>query len=147
MFPDPQILDSYYEYWIPQDDLDTEELMDNMRAIKGISKITFYDNHDKLMKDWLLDNRPKFVFHQCDDGFMNKEELEVHLNAYMDMLDIPYTGPGVEGVQITKDKSLVRGAAHSVGVPAPLEIYIDVHDSIEKKIPQVNKRKGGKKFF
>jgi len=134
LFPDPTLSESYYEYWIPQDDLDLEELKQNIQAIKGVEKVEFRDNHKTLLKDW-LENPPQFVFNQCDDGFMNKEEWEVHLVALMDVYGIPYTGPGVEGLSIVKDKSLVRGVAQSIGVPVPVEIYIDEHEDPATKIP------------
>jgi D-alanine-D-alanine ligase len=53
----------------------------------------------------------------------------------MDMLNIPYTGPGCDSLVVVKDKSLVRGGAMSVGVPVPVEVFIDVTDDIESTIP------------
>lgn len=53
------------------------------------------------------------------------------------MLGIPYTGPQIDSLLLTKDKSLTRGAAISVGVPVPVEIYIDENEDIESKIPDV----------
>jgi hypothetical protein len=38
---------------------------------------------------------------------------------------------------LTKDKSLVRGAAISVGVPVPMEVYIDEHEDIAASLPEV----------
>jgi len=134
LLPDPSLSDSYYESWIPQDDLDLMELKENLLKIEDARSVSFFDDHRSLMKKWLVDP-PEFVFNQCDDGYMNDEEMEVHLTTFMDMLKIPYTGPNFEGLVIVKDKSLVRACAMSVGVPVPLEVFIDVTDDISSKIP------------
>jgi len=134
LFEDPRLSDSYYQYWIPQDDLDLEELKQNIAAVKGVKSVTYWDDHRSLMKSW-MENPPEFVFNQCDDGYMNDEEMESHLCSFMDMLKIPYTGSGCESFVLVKDKSIVRGAAMSVGVPVPFEVFIEEGEDIESRIP------------
>jgi D-alanine-D-alanine ligase len=134
VLPDPRLDQSYYEYWIPQDDIDSAELYDALRAIPGIKQVVLYDNHRALLEEWRR-NPPQFVFNQADDGFMNEEEMEVHVCAYLDMLGVPYTGPGPTGIILTKDKAIVRGAAMSIGVPVPFELYIPVGADLDTSIP------------
>ncbi len=63
LFPDPRLSESYFEYWIPQDDIDTEELKDALRKIPGIEEVLFYDDHASLITSWKA-NPPEFVFNQ-----------------------------------------------------------------------------------
>jgi D-alanine-D-alanine ligase-like ATP-grasp enzyme len=130
---DPTI-EGWYTYYIPQDDLDMEEFKSYISQIKGIENLRYYNDHKNFLKDF-RENPPEFVFNQCDEGYMNNEDLDAHMTAYMDMLGIPYTGPQIDSLLLTKDKSLTRGAAISVGVPVPVEIYIDENEDIESKIP------------
>ncbi len=63
LFPDPRLSESYFEYWIPQDDIDTEELKDALRKIPGIEEVLFYDDHASLITSWKA-NPPELVFNQ-----------------------------------------------------------------------------------
>jgi D-alanine-D-alanine ligase len=127
--------DGWYTYYIPQDDLDMDEFKKNISEIPGVSSLKYYDDHRNFLRHF-LENKPEFVFNQCDEGFMNNEDLDTHMMSYLDLLGIPYTGPNCESLLLTKDKSLVRGAALSVGVPTPMEIYIDEHEDIPASIPE-----------
>jgi len=120
---------------LESDNLDIEELKESLSKIKGIESISYYDDHVNILQNWLK-NPPEFVINQCDDGYQNKEELESHLCSLMDMLEIPYTGPGCESFVMVKDKSIVRGLAISINVPVPFEIFIDIQDNYEEKIPK-----------
>ena len=63
IFPDPRLDESYFEYWIPQDDIDTDELKDSLKKIPGIKEVIFFDDHAKLLTGW-RENPPQFVFNQ-----------------------------------------------------------------------------------
>ena len=57
----------------------------------------------------------------CDTGYRNRAVLEQHVAAYLEMLDIPYSGCGPAALGLCYDKGLVRAAAQSIGVPVPAE--------------------------
>jgi hypothetical protein len=50
LFEDPRLSESYYQYWIPQDDVDLEELKQSIAAVNGVNSATYWDDHRSLMK-------------------------------------------------------------------------------------------------
>lgn len=126
---------SFYKDWVPEDDDMLKNLMTEIRAIEGIT-VEIYDNHRKLLQDWIF-NPPQYVLNQCDNGYLNMEAYEGHLCSVMDILGVPYSGSNAETFIITKDKSIARGIAQSIGIPTPYEIYLsDRTDLIENIIPK-----------
>src|SRR3989338_10279480 len=48
------------------------------------ANINFYENLKNIKTD--------IVFNLCDEGLMNNSQLEPHVPAILDVLEIPYTG-------------------------------------------------------
>lgn len=59
----------------------------------------------------LKSNPREFVLNFCDTGFKNEAILELKVVAYLDMLEIPYSGSGPVCLGLCYDKALVRALA------------------------------------
>lgn len=105
---------------------DVARLKEALAAIPGY-RFELLDRHDGLAAE-LAARRPWFVFNLCDTGLRNRESLECHIPALLEILDIPYSGAGPEGLVLCRDKSLVRALAAELGVPVPAERYLDPRD-------------------
>ena len=90
-------------------------------------RFEFFDRHDTLASE-LAARRPRFAFNLCDTGFRNQGELEAHIPAMLEMLEIPYSGAGPAGLLLCRDKALVRSIAAQLGVPVPAERYLEGDD-------------------
>lgn len=106
---------------------DVARLKEALAAIPGY-RFELLDRHDGLAAE-LAARRPWFVFNLCDTGLRNRESLECHIPALLEVFEIPYSGAGPEGLVLCRDKSLVRAAAAELGVPVPAERYIDPGDA------------------
>ena len=95
----------------------------SLRRLPGY-RFEFLDRHESLASD-LAARRPAFVLNLCDTGFRNRGELEAHVPALLEMLDIPYSGAAPEALAVCRDKALVRAVAAEMGVPVPAERYLD----------------------
>ena len=89
----------------------------------------YLNDHESLLDD-LRKRPPEFVLNFCDTGFRNDATLEAHVAALLEMLAIPYSGNGPAALALCYDKSLVRAAAQSVGVPVPDEILLHGDDAL-----------------
>jgi D-alanine-D-alanine ligase len=56
--------------------------------------------------------------------------MELHVVAFLEMVDIPYSGAGSKTIGITYDKQAVVKVAESIGIPVPKSIYLDEGDSL-----------------
>jgi D-alanine-D-alanine ligase len=95
----------------------------------------YRDDHAGLF-DGLRDDKPEFVFNLCDEGYRNNALHELHVPAYLEALDIPYSGAGPASLGLCYNKSLVRAIAASVDVPVPLESYASP-DDVGASIPSI----------
>lgn len=93
----------------------------------GDYRFELLDRHETLARE-LDARRPAFVFNLCDTGLHNRGELEAHIPALLEMLDIPYSGAPPETLAVCRDKALVRALAAELGVPVPAERYLDARD-------------------
>ena len=93
----------------------------------GDFKFRYLDNHTSLLTD-LRANPPAFVFNLCDEGFDNDAFKELHVPAVLELLGIPYTGAGPATLGFCYNKFYVRCIAEGIGVPVPLETFIDPDD-------------------
>ncbi len=66
----------------------------------------------------------------CDEGFGNDAFKELHVPAFLEMLDLPYTGAGPACLGICYDKALVRAMAQALDIPVPLETYVRAGDRL-----------------
>ncbi|HRX55092.1 MAG TPA: methyltransferase domain-containing protein [Verrucomicrobiales bacterium] len=100
------------------------ELKNALAGLKGY-QFTFFDDHDRLLEDAMTAKAEcDFVFNLCDEGFGNDAAKELHVPALLEMLGIPYTGGTPQCLAYCYDKSLVRGIAVEMGLPAPRAAFI-----------------------
>jgi len=59
------------------------------------------------------------VFNLCDDGFFSDPELEPHVPAMLDILEIPYTGGDYPTLALTLDKATVKEILIYNKLPTP----------------------------
>lgn len=86
-------------------------------------KFHYLDQHSSLINK-LQTYRPGLVLNLCDEGFFNEATQEAHIAAFLEMLNVPYTGAGPGCLTLCYDKSIVAGIAQSLEVPVPAEIWI-----------------------
>lgn len=92
---------------------------------------TYLTNHDTLIQDLIkLKEKGKLdlVLNLCDEGYSNDWTKELHVPALLDILRIPYTGAGPQCLAYCYDKSLVRGIAKQMGIPAPESFFVKPED-------------------
>ncbi|MEI6243339.1 MAG: methyltransferase domain-containing protein, partial [Chlamydiota bacterium] len=125
---DPRLPDSVKKggQFNPEDLETIHTLKSTLKKIPHF-KFSFLDNH-KILLDELVKNPPEFVLNLCDEGYSNQATLELHIPALLEMLKIPYTGAGPTCLGLCYNKSLVRSIATDLGIPVPLETYIDPTD-------------------
>jgi D-alanine-D-alanine ligase len=114
------------------------ETVDRLKTALGdLPQYSFHylDNHAALLQE-LRQNPPGFVLNLCDEGFNNDALRELHVPAYLEMLDIPYSGAAPSCLGLCYDKSLVRAIAQDLDVPVPLETYADA-DDLAATIPSI----------
>ena len=105
---------------------DRERLKSTLGTLEEF-RFEFLDRHETLAED-LARHRPAFVLNLCDTGFRNRGELEAHIPALLEMLEIPYSGAAPAALLLCRDKALVRAVAADLGVPVPTERYLDGRD-------------------
>ena len=77
---------------------------------------------DLTVIEWLREVRPDFCFNVCE-GF-GGESREAHMPAVLEMLGLPYSGPGPLAAAVTQDKPTTKRLLASVGLPTPaFEVY------------------------
>jgi len=112
------------------DDLYTiDQMKDALRELKGYN-FTYLNNHDTLLQDLTkIKGKVDYVFNLCDEGLYNDPRKELHIPAFLEQLNIPYTGSGPQCLAHCYDKSLVRGVAKEMGVPVAKAIFITSGDA------------------
>ena len=112
------------------DDLYTiDQLKGALRELKDYH-FAYLNNHDTLFDDLSkLKTKVDFVFNLCDEGYNNDAKKELHVPSLLEMLDVPYTGSGPQCLAFCYDKSLVRGIAREMEIPAPLGFFIKPEDT------------------
>ncbi|MEO0145113.1 MAG: methyltransferase domain-containing protein [candidate division WOR-3 bacterium] len=96
-------------------------------------KFSYIENHKSLFYD-LGNLKTDLVFNLCDDGYNNKANMELHIPALLEVLNIPYTGSPPHTLAICYDKSLVKSIANSLNIPTPDE-YLIMPDDTTYNIP------------
>ncbi len=106
-----------------------DRLKSALREIKGYNCI-YLNNHDTLFTDLVkLKGRFDLVFNLCDEGFNNDPRKELNVPAFLEAVEIPYTGGGPQCLAFCYDKSLVRGVAKEMDIPVPEAFFIKPEDS------------------
>lgn len=92
--------------------IETLQIMNHEVRTLGI-----YDDIGILMKE-LEEHRPDVVFN-LTEVFMGKAHLDKNIPAFLDLMDIPYTGCGPDGLILCNNKALSKKILtyHRVKVP------------------------------
>ncbi len=88
-------------------------------------RVSYFDDHEALLTE-LPYNRPELVLNLCDTGFRNRWELELTIPAFLELLDVPYTGADPAAIVRSNDKAVVSNAAKLRGVRVPEELFVDL---------------------
>ncbi|MFN7131333.1 MAG: ATP-grasp domain-containing protein [Myxococcales bacterium] len=62
--------------------------------------------------------RPDLVFNICET-FANKNTFEVNVGAFLELLEVPFTGSGAAGLHLAQDKALAKKLFTFHRVPCP----------------------------
>lgn len=117
--PDPTKRDGHYN----DEDLTTHAAMRSaFESLDGYD-FSFLTDHG-LFLDHVRNGPPDLVVNFCDTGFRNIATRELNIPAYLELLDIPYTGAPPAAIVTCYDKAIVRLVAQSLGIAVPGEIYI-----------------------
>ncbi len=107
-----------------EEDFDTiSQLKDALKEMEDF-RFTFVDDHKNLLRNFTM-NPPSFVMNLCDEGWKNDPFMELHPPAFMEMLNIPYSGAGPECLSICYNKAIVRAIAQDMDINIPGEIWTD----------------------
>lgn len=110
-----------------EEDLDTiQRLKEALSTLEGY-RFEFLSNHAALLET-MRKAKPAFVLNLCDEGFKNKASMEMHVPAYLEMMDIPYSGANPQALAICYNKAIVRAVAMTCDIPVPLETYLGADD-------------------
>jgi D-alanine-D-alanine ligase len=90
-----------------EEDVITHEAMKSAFRRIPEFEFDFVDDHSTLL-DRFREDRPDLVVNFCDTGFRNRATQELNLPAYLELLDIPYTGAPPAAMVICYDKAIVR---------------------------------------
>ncbi|MBM3525272.1 MAG: methyltransferase domain-containing protein, partial [Alphaproteobacteria bacterium] len=110
----------------PEDFEVIEQLKHALAELPGYT-FQYLDNHASLFSD-LRKLETDLVFNLCDEGFNNDAFKELHVPAFLEMLDISYTGAGPACLAMCYDKALVLAIAGALDVPVPLETFVNPDD-------------------
>ncbi len=113
-----------------EDDLALHRAMVEAFTSLGRFEVEVCTDHAALLGR-LQRDAPDLVVNFCDSGFRNEATLELHLPAFLEMLQIPYTGSPPAAMVLAYDKSLVGLLARSIGIPAPVEVVLDPAGGVE----------------
>ncbi|UCH73628.1 MAG: hypothetical protein JSU82_15000 [Rhodospirillales bacterium] len=127
---DPRLADhSKREGTFHDEDLATRDSMKAAFASLQGYGFRYLDDH-AMMLDALRRDPPQFVVNFCDTGFANDPYRELNLPAYLEMLDVPYSGAPPAAMVLAWDKAVVRAVAAQLGIAVPAEVYIRPGDEI-----------------
>lgn len=133
---DPRLADhSKREGAFHEEDFATRDAM--QAAFAGLAgyRFRYLDDHTTILED-LLRAPPQFVLNFCDTGFRNEPTHELNLPAFLEMLDVPYSGAPPAAMVLAWDKAIVRAIAASIGIAVPDEVYIGADDDAPRLLPE-----------
>jgi len=108
--------------WGPQD-ADTHRQM--VSALESLDRfdVTVINNHADLFGS-ILRAQSDLVVNLCDTGVFNQPTRELHLPAWLELQDVPYTGATPQAMVMCFDKQVVRLVAQDLGIEVPREFYL-----------------------
>ncbi|MCR9106547.1 MAG: methyltransferase domain-containing protein [Gammaproteobacteria bacterium] len=110
-----------------EEDFHTIAMLKDALAKLEDFQFSFMDNHRNLIQK-LQDSTPEFVFNLCDEGYNNHANLELHVPALLEMLNVPYSGAAPGCLSLCYDKAKVRAICAAMDLPVPLETYYNPSD-------------------
>ena len=120
--------------WGPQD-LDAHRRMVAALESLGRFEISVIDDHSALF-DRILRAQPDLVVNFCDTGLFNEPARELHLPAWLELHDIPYSGAPPQAMVLCFDKQVVRLVAQALGVEVPREAYLRAGTGLDR-LPEI----------
>lgn len=117
--PDPEKVGGRYN----EEDIKGHREMEKAFAVLPGLDCTVLADHTRFL-DLVREQRFDLVVNFCDTGYRNRILLEPHVPAYLELLDIPYTGAPPAALALVYDKAVVRLVAGDMGVPVPAELYM-----------------------
>lgn len=121
--PDPVKRDGQFN----EEDFDTLSRMEEALGELHDYRFNLMRNHASMLSD-LRTDPPAFVMNLCDEGFDNEAFKELHVPAYLELLNLPYTGAGPQCLGLCFNKSMVSAIAAAIDIPVPLETYFNPDD-------------------
>ncbi|MBI3043664.1 MAG: hypothetical protein HYY78_12665 [Betaproteobacteria bacterium] len=106
------------------DDGDVEEkVLRTLRATYDRVEVVPFSREVDVTVQWLRRLRPCIVMNLTEwlDGDRRQDAA---IAAVLDTLDVPYTGPGPEGLRLARDKSLSKLVALQHSVPVPRHFIV-----------------------
>jgi len=132
---DPRLADhSKREGSFHEEDLAMRDAMKAAFASLDGYTFRYLDDHGTILED-LRTDPPQFVVNFCDTGFDNDPYRELNLPAYLEMLDVPYSGAPPAAMVLAWDKAVVRAMAAAMRIAVPDEIYIGPGDDVAALLP------------
>ena len=116
--------------WGPQD-LEAHQRMVQALESLGRFDISVLDDHSALFER-ILEAKPDLVVNFCDTGVFNLPTRELHLPAWLELHDIPYSGASPQAMVLCFDKQAVRLIAEALGVEVPREAYVPAGAALDR---------------
>jgi len=109
----------YHQDWEGRDTNDDAESVMKVLKELGHEVKVYYVDLD-LFENLKRDKKDiDFVFNLCDDGFYSDPELEPHVVAMLDILELEYTGGDYFTLALTLKKDMVKDILIQNGLPTP----------------------------
>ena len=131
---------SYHEDWEGRDKNDDAESV--MGALKELGhSVTVYHVDEELFEKLKRDRKDiDLAFNLCDDVFYSDPELEPHLPAMLDVLEIPYTGGNYLTLALTLKKAAVKKILMHHNLPTPkFQLFENGDEELELGFPLIVK--------
>ena len=91
------------------------------------TNINFYENLKNIKTD--------LVFNLCDDGLRNNSQLEPHVPAILDILEMPYTGSNYFTLAICLDKARTKEILSYYKIPTPkFQVFYSKDDKLDSRL-------------
>ena len=109
-------------HYNPEDFVTHNAMVAAFESLPGYA-VEVINDHSGLI-DRMRDAPPDLVVNFCDTGYRNQPSRELNIPAYLELLEIPYTGASPAAMVICYDKQIVRLVAEAQGLPVPKEAFV-----------------------
>ncbi len=126
----------YHEDWEGREtNDDAESVIKSLREL-GHDVTKYYVDLDLFEKLRKGKKDIDLVFNLCDDGFFSDPQLEPHLPAILDILEIPFTGSSYLSLSMCLDKARAKKILTYHDIPTPKFQVFKTGDEKIKKLLQ-----------